>query len=99
MGCDNCEKGVLCFQRRPPARAAMVKLRRSPNRRTFHGTHLTFLLLRPVEAAILGLRAGWEAFAGAGAWGTRSRAQLGLGGAVAFRVLPRLRARLTRARQ
>src|SRR5258708_16026708 len=54
------------------------------------GTHLTFLLFRPSEAPVLGLRRGQQARAGPGTWRPRPPAQLGLGGAGVARALPPL---------
>ena len=63
------------------------------------GTRLSLLLFRSPEVAVLGLGAGRPAAAAAGAWRPGSRAQLGLGGALAARAFSRLRHGPARARQ
>src|SRR5712671_3494951 len=64
-----------------------------------NGTHLPLLLLRPPQAAILGLRSRRQAGPRSGPRRARSRPQLGLGRAGFMRPLSRLRARSPRPRQ
>src|SRR6266481_2859675 len=70
-----------------------------PIRRALRGTHLSLLLFRPAQAAILGLWPGRQACAGFGSRRARPRSQLGLGRPRLVRALPRLRAGLARPRQ
>src|SRR6267154_1883039 len=64
-----------------------------------NGTHLPFLLLRPPQAAILGLRPGRQAGPRSSSRRARPRTQLGLGRPGTLRTLSRLRARFARPRQ